>query len=224
MKKWNELARARMKARKITQDQLAEHLGVTQGAVAHWMGGRREPSFEVIDSILQYVGLPPALRDDTLAVDADSPRSDEVRDQPVPTFEEFERPSGKGLTDVVETKTSTARISFETLRVAGVNASNAACAQVRDRSMEKLIPEGSTVGFDRADISIIDGEIYAFDHGGLLRVKYLYRLPAGAVRIRSENYSDYPDETLSADQYRQDVRMLGRVFWWSAVRRPPNRS
>ena len=59
MKKWYELAKAKMKESGITQEKLAEHLGVTQGAVAHWMSGRREPSLDVIAGVLKYVGLPP---------------------------------------------------------------------------------------------------------------------------------------------------------------------
>ncbi|WP_149807292.1 helix-turn-helix domain-containing protein, partial [Salmonella enterica] len=41
---WNELAKARMKQIGLTQDKLAEALGKTQGAIGHWLNGRREPS------------------------------------------------------------------------------------------------------------------------------------------------------------------------------------
>lgn len=58
MKKWNELAKARMKEIGITQEQLAERLGVTQGAVAHWVSGRREPDLETIGRVLATLGLP----------------------------------------------------------------------------------------------------------------------------------------------------------------------
>jgi len=58
MKKWNELAKARMKELGITQDKLAEHIGVSQGGVAHWLSGRREPSLDVIAKVLKYLGLP----------------------------------------------------------------------------------------------------------------------------------------------------------------------
>lgn len=58
MKKWNELAKARMKEQKLTQEKLAETLGVTQGAIAHWLSGRREPDLATINRILTAVGLP----------------------------------------------------------------------------------------------------------------------------------------------------------------------
>lgn len=59
MKKWYELAKARMKETGITQEKLAEHIGVSQGGVAHWLSGRREPSLEVIAQVLKFLGLPP---------------------------------------------------------------------------------------------------------------------------------------------------------------------
>jgi len=43
----------------ITQEQMAERLGVTQGAVGHWLTGRREPKLIDINRLLGAVGLPP---------------------------------------------------------------------------------------------------------------------------------------------------------------------
>ncbi|WP_237334062.1 helix-turn-helix domain-containing protein, partial [Vibrio anguillarum] len=41
----------------ITQYQLAEMMGMSQSAIAHWLGGNRKPSIEEIASILKFVGL-----------------------------------------------------------------------------------------------------------------------------------------------------------------------
>jgi len=54
---WNELAKARMKQVGITQDKLAEALGKTQGAIGHWLNGRREPSIEDIAAVMKQLGL-----------------------------------------------------------------------------------------------------------------------------------------------------------------------
>lgn len=56
--KWNELAKARMKEIGITQERLAELLGKTQGAIGHWLNGRREPGIEDIALIMKILGLP----------------------------------------------------------------------------------------------------------------------------------------------------------------------
>lgn len=229
-----------MKELDITQDQVAEQMGVTQGAVAHWLGGRREPSLEKIGALLDYLGLPPMfpasgtvapvrrpiesnaeyLGDMKVWSDGDPIEDDECA---VPYFAEVEFAGGDGMTEVMEVAGRMLRFSNATLCAAGVEQENAAIARVRGNSMEKLILDGAAIGFDRADTSIIDGEIYAFNHDGMLRVKYLYRLPAGAIRIRSENADEFPDEIMTSEQYRDEIKMLGRVFWWSTVRRSPKK-
>jgi transcriptional regulator with XRE-family HTH domain len=39
---WNKRLKAHMKAVGVTQDQVAEHFEMTQGAVAHWLSKRNE--------------------------------------------------------------------------------------------------------------------------------------------------------------------------------------
>jgi len=57
--KWTDAVRARMDQLEISQEQLAEKVNCTQGAVGHWLSGRREPKLEVINQVLAAVGLPP---------------------------------------------------------------------------------------------------------------------------------------------------------------------
>lgn len=141
----------------------------------------------------------------------------------LPYYEEVEFSAGNGMTEVIEVADRKLRFSNETLRSAGVDPRSAAVARIRGRSMERLILDGAAIGFDMSDTSIYDGEIYAFNHDGMLRVKYLYRTPGGAVRVRSENSEEFPDELMTAEQWASEVNMLGRVFWWSTVRRSPRR-
>lgn len=59
MSKWYELARQAMIKQGVTQDAMAERLGVTQGAVGHWLSGKREPKLETINRMLALLALPP---------------------------------------------------------------------------------------------------------------------------------------------------------------------
>ncbi|SEJ63492.1 Phage repressor protein C, contains Cro/C1-type HTH and peptisase s24 domains [Azotobacter beijerinckii] len=59
MSTWYEQAKARMRERQISQEQMAERMGVTQGAIGHWLNGRREPKLEVINQMLELLDLPP---------------------------------------------------------------------------------------------------------------------------------------------------------------------
>ncbi|WP_167450592.1 helix-turn-helix domain-containing protein [Xenorhabdus ehlersii] len=51
------MAKDHMKVEGITYDKLAEHLGVTRGAVGHWLNGRREPPLKEIAAILDFIGI-----------------------------------------------------------------------------------------------------------------------------------------------------------------------
>lgn len=59
MNDWISIVKARMEVLGITQEQMAERVDVTQGAVGHWLGGRREPKLADINRMLEVVGMPP---------------------------------------------------------------------------------------------------------------------------------------------------------------------
>jgi phage repressor protein C with HTH and peptisase S24 domain len=106
------------------------------------------------------------------------------------------------------------RFARSTLRRAGVNPDNAHCVTVSGNAMAPVLPDGAIVGIDSGSTRIRDGEMYAIDQDGLLRVKVLYMLPGGTVRVRSINEIEHPEE--NCDIYT--IRILGRVFWWSVLK------
>ncbi|WP_426133813.1 LexA family protein [Pseudomonas sp. PWP3-1b2] len=57
MDNWIALVRANMKDRKVTQDKLAERLGMSQGGVGHWLNKRRVPSLADMNRVLAELGL-----------------------------------------------------------------------------------------------------------------------------------------------------------------------
>ncbi len=54
---WSKLAKARMKAIGMSQETLSEKLGVTQGAVGHWLNHRRRVGIDEIIRILHILGV-----------------------------------------------------------------------------------------------------------------------------------------------------------------------
>lgn len=135
----------------------------------------------------------------------------------VPYYREVELAAGSGACEVIENHGVTKRLPMRALEQSGVAVENAACATVRGDSMVPVLPDGTCIGIDRGSVEIVDGEIYAIDHDGMLRVKYLYRMPLGRVRIASENSDEYPDEIVSGDDL-QFLRIIGRVFWFEVIR------
>jgi len=57
MDKWIALVKASMKHPKVTQTELAERLGMTQGGVGHWLAKRRVPSVADMNRGLAELGL-----------------------------------------------------------------------------------------------------------------------------------------------------------------------
>lgn len=57
MDKWIALVKANMKARKVTQNQLAARMGMSQGGIGHWLGKRRVPSLADMNRVLEELGL-----------------------------------------------------------------------------------------------------------------------------------------------------------------------
>ncbi|WMT13378.1 LexA family transcriptional regulator [Serratia fonticola] len=57
MKKWYELAKARMRPLGLTRDDISDRLEVTPGAVGHWLTGRRTPNLDQIATIMGMVGF-----------------------------------------------------------------------------------------------------------------------------------------------------------------------
>ncbi|MEG3078517.1 helix-turn-helix transcriptional regulator [Halomonas sp. 5021] len=148
---------------------------------------------------------------DIEVIEGDEPlRSDEVW---LPILREVEFAAGDGATQVIENHGAQERFSLPRLARQGVQPHNAALAVAKGDSMMPAIHDGATLGIDKGCQGIVDGKIYALDHGGMLRVKKLYRLPLNRVRVVSENSDEYPEEVYSlADP--DAPKIIGKVFWW----------
>ncbi|MCY1264112.1 HTH-type transcriptional regulator PrtR [compost metagenome] len=197
---------------KSMRDENMFALAKATGFRAEWLslgtGPQKDPA---VQRHVEVIGM-------VAAWDAAEPvANDKVE---LPYYAEVQIAAGSGMTETVEIADRTLLFSKVTLRAAGVEPSCAAVARVKDRSMEKLILDGAAIGFDMSFKHVVDGEIYAFNQEGMLRVKYLYRLPKGTIRVRSENSAEYPDEILTSEDFSR-ITVLGRVFWWSTVRRSP---
>ncbi|WP_440590609.1 XRE family transcriptional regulator [Rheinheimera fenheensis] len=222
-------------AAKLSQADLAKQVGITQPTLSELERGISQSSTHLI-SIAKICGVDPNwlltgqlpgadndLREDAATYtigsfelwDSETPlEEDEVE---LPLFKEVEVKAGTG--SVVQRQSGRRKLRFakSTLRQYNIQPDTAACVTVSGNSMEPVLPDRATVGIDTANTKIKDGDMYAIDHDGMLRVKMLYRLPGGGMRVRSFNRDDYPDEDLTPEQASR-VIVLGRVFWYSVLR------
>jgi phage repressor protein C with HTH and peptisase S24 domain len=140
----------------------------------------------------------------------------------VPFLHEVELAAGSGRFAIEESANSRLRFNKKDLRHNGVQFSNAKCVKVGGNSMVPVLRDGATVGVNVGKNSlsdIVDGEMYAINHNGQLRVKQVYRIPIG-IRLRSFNRDEHPDEDYTFQQIQdQHISILGHVFWWAMYSR-----
>lgn len=140
----------------------------------------------------------------------------------VPFLREVELAAGSGRFSIEEHDAEFLRFGKKSLRENGVQFSNAKCVTVRGNSMIPVLRDGATVGVNTGKTGlgdIADGDLYAINHNGQLRVKQLYRLPSG-IRLRSFNRDEHPDEDYTFQQMQDEqIAILGHVFWWGMYAR-----
>lgn len=147
----------------------------------------------------------------------------EPTDVEVPFYKEMPITPGSSKTHVGKDPENFIRLPRCDLDSLEIKYSDAICARMMGNSMAEKIEDGSLLAIDRGLTQIIDGEIYAVEHDGMLLIKYLHRVPGNAIRMRSHNNAQYPDEVFRPAQIEEEnIRVLGWVFWWSTLnkRRP----
>ncbi len=216
-----------IKKKGVSKAEVARHFGVTPPSVQDWIKFGRiskihiQPLLTYFSDVVgpEHWGFPPqGIIDASMrpleAWDESTPLN--VDDVELPYYKEVCLAAGNGCSHAVEIWDRKLRFSKQTLKAAGVDIENAICATATGNSMEDIIHDGTTIGIDRGRTQIKDGKIYAIDHDGMLRVKYVYRLPGGGIRLRSHNSEEYQDEVYSGDDVAK-IRILGWVFWWSTI-------
>ncbi|MDR5611824.1 MAG: helix-turn-helix transcriptional regulator [Arsenophonus sp.] len=218
---------------KMTQESLGKRIGVSKATISQWESGTTEPNGKNLVSLAKALGVtiewlldgdeknaevnaPLAnakIIGNFAPWDSNTPLSeDEIE---LPFFKEISLSAGKGSFVTLDNNGYKLRFAYSTLRKAGVDPANAACVSITGNSMEPVVPDGATAGIDRSDTNIKDGQMYAIEHEGMLRVKILYRIPGG-IRIRSYNRDEYADEDYIGSDI-SNIKIMGKVFWYSVL-------
>ncbi|MGL6122110.1 MAG: XRE family transcriptional regulator [Shewanella sp.] len=233
MKTLAQNIRDRMAAIGLTQKELADRADISQVMVHKLLSGKTTKTSKLMNLAkalgctaeeLQYgeqtkavstVESNAELAGGFEVWDSDTPLGeDEVE---IPFYMEVELAAGAGVADSGrEYSGPKLRFAKSTLRKQGVSPCQAACVKVSGNSMEPVLPHGSTVGVDTTHTDIIDGKMYAINHDGMLRVKMIYKLPGGGLRLRSYNTEEWPDEHLDTEKLKH-IKIIGKVFWYSVL-------
>ncbi|HDR1832530.1 TPA: helix-turn-helix transcriptional regulator, partial [Pasteurella multocida] len=198
---------------RLSQAKLGERIGWNQSRIGNYEAGTREMDDYILGKIAEGLGVTldwlkygdqGKVESNVKDIgsfdlwDRNTPLHDE--DIEVPFLQDIRLAAGNGFADdIMDYNNFKLRFSKATLRRQGVQYENAVCVVAEGDSMEPAIPDGATVGVDMGNKVIRDNNIYAINHGGLLRIKILNKMPNEQVLIRSFNSTSYPDEIVNLD-------------------------
>ena len=226
----------------ISAMTLHRSTGVPQSTLSRILSGKIvDPSDRHISKIAEYFNISTDRlrgRDDPRALplletehlhcelrdiclwDDDTPVADD--EVSIPFLRQVELAAGSGRFAIEESERAKLRFGKRSLRHNGVEFDQAKCVTVRGDSMLPVLRDGATVGVNagkRTIEEVIDGDLYALNHNGQLRVKQLYRTVAG-IRLRSFNRDEFPDEEYAYSELEDEqLVILGHVFWWGMYAR-----
>lgn len=97
----------------------------------------------------------------------------------------------------------------EWIRLMRLKPAKLAAMRAAGESMEPTIHDGDSLLIDTAQTTVVDGKVYALWYDGGERVKRLFRLPGGGLRIVSDN-PRFPTVEVPPSEL-EHVRVIGRV-------------
>lgn len=210
--------------------QIAEACGVAPMWLATDMGGMlmspaqarfHEESKAKWEAFEEGMALAYAEQNEPLPWDesVSEAQDQDERDQPedfelsIPCIREVESPN-EGTPSLEQSGTVRIRFTVEAIRTHGINPAHTRCTKIAGNSMEPALTDGSLIAINTNQRNVVDGKIFALEHAGQLRVRIVYRVPGGGIRLRSFNPTEHPDESYtSSDMEQHSIKIMGRVFW-----------
>lgn len=216
-----------MQDKGLQRNDLSEKLGMSYSLLSSYIGKNPSKAIgsDVAARIAAVFNVDPSYIDidheliekyslqNSINSDNNNEKSDDVL---VPFYPNVYASCGPGMfNESNEYEVSTIKIDRNKLRERQIDPSCVRSFWSEGNSMAPMIPHKSEVFCDISRTQIKDEGIFALCHGGLFKIKKLFRLSNGGVRLVSENSNktDYPDEILTAEQIEKEAfHIVGQVF------------
>lgn len=224
--KRDEAAAARLKAEwsararglGLTQEKMADELGITQGAVSQYLNGRIPMNYRTLKAFSAALGIEDTdIRDDLPEQQYNSPAPS---DDDYTDVTGYSQAAGLGAGAEAEEYAETHSLKFKktSLRRRGIYNRPLAIYYGKGDSMEPTIEDGDAIMFDTSDTRVVDGALYVIQVDGIGRPEYFVKramLLDGAVFFTSDNpRGDHQwQKPKRMDAKREPITVIGRVHW-----------
>lgn len=202
-------------AAKITQQTVADELGITQGAISQYLKGDIPLNFRACAAFARVLGKAVTdIRTDLpeLAYTEPGSASADGGNVEVPVLSARAAAGHGAVTE--DAVIGSLTFKRRSLARKGIDAKTAQAIYVDGDSMVPRLHDGDTVVYDTQDRSIRDGKIYIILWRDEAQVKRLHRELDGRIRIESDHKQD-PEfrEPRWARPGEPGFDVLGRVRW-----------
>jgi len=210
----------------ISNTEIANRIGVSKQAVGKWFKTGRVSTENLLE-IAKIYNYPFPLvfgelnqtsvydiKTDSKIRSTSPPDENKVN---IPFYLEVSLPDNPNQHQIIINNDLKIHLAKSILEKQSIAIEHAVGAYISGNSMEPVLPNGTTIAVDTSRTLIIDGDLFAIDHQGDLRVKMLYRVPGGGIRLKSYNSEEHPDEVYTSEESKK-ITILGRVFFWTVIR------
>jgi phage repressor protein C with HTH and peptisase S24 domain len=202
-----------------TQSALASASGVGQTTIGRIMRSEVNPTADILRKLAKSLGVDTAV--------FFSGTEAEVNMRPILTWEheddlpegefalirrfgvELSAGNGHESIEIVMDEKQPQAFRADWIRKKGLKPVHLACMTADGSSMESRIQDGDALVIDTSQKDVVDGTVFGLWYDGGARVKRLYRLPGGGLRIKSDNPEFMPID-LQPGQL-EHVHIIGRV-------------
>lgn len=192
----------------LSQQELAEYVGVTKSTISQWERGVFYPKHKYINILAKYFGISTneLLGENTTRIERDCDCEEVAK---IPFYHNVNAAAGGGyINDDNDT------YSYEYIRLKDLpyrrNYENFFCIKVVGDSMEPVLRNGSLIVVDSTKKDLVDGSMYVFVQDDFIRVK-IFSYEKQQIKISSYN-GRYKDEYYRFDEINS-LHIIGKVVF-----------
>ena len=190
MKFAKQLKNARLAAG-LSQKELAQKTSITPSLISRYELGKIVPRLDTVNKIMKILNF-----QQTETVSSDYSNSTFVNIPPL-----FNQNTNSEIIYISIVKKDLNNHNF--------HIDNLFYATMSGNSMQNLLNDGDKFIIDISKKELVDGKIYAFNHGRLFRIKILQNLPNQQIRMKSYNSYEYPDEVVTLSE----IELIGQIIY-----------